>query len=71
MVQAKLTINQMGIAVDVRQDEGEWQMLDLYRFKEYASPTVKQYSSCIDPARQAQEVKAFLESKGATVVSVR
>ena len=71
MVQAKITANQVGIAVDVRQGEGDWQLLDLYPFKEYRSTTVMQYSNCIDPARQVQEIRAFLESKGVQVVSIR
>ena len=71
MIYAKLTTNQMGIAVDVRKDEDEWQMLDLYPFKSYDAPTVCQYSSCINPARQTQEIAEYLRGKGCTIVSVR
>lgn len=70
IIEARISVNQTGIAVDVRKaGEKDWQLLDLYPFKQYnALPAVQQYRTCIDPARQIEEVESSLRRQGVVII---
>lgn len=72
VVEIKANINQIGVTVEARQNGGEWVTVQVSRVKErQASPSVRQYSTCIDPALDVEEYFAELDSRGIQYKRVR
>jgi len=58
---------QLGLAIDVSTDGGEtWTLVQLSRYINRASASVRQYSQCIDPARDRAEYIQELRERGVT-----
>jgi hypothetical protein len=56
---------QIGLVVDASRDGGKtWQNVQLSRYTVRESPTVRAYSTCIDPARDVAEYFAELDRRG-------
>jgi len=56
---------QCGLSVEASRDGGKtWQFVQLQPYTVRQSPTVRAYSTCIDPARDRSEYFAALDSRG-------
>ncbi len=56
---------QLGLAVDASRDGGKtWQCVQLNRYTTRQSPTVRAYSTCIDPSRDREDYFAELDRRG-------
>lgn len=65
MLEIRASHSQIGLSIEARQKPTDnWQLVQLSKYKERSSVSVRQYSTCIDPARDEQEYFAFLDSKG-------
>lgn len=63
MLEIKATHSELGLTIEARNG-GEWQLVQLSKYKERtAPPSVRQYSTCIDPLRDEQEYFAQLDSQ--------
>ncbi len=61
----KAECTQLGLSIEASIDGGStWQMVQLTRYKERSSPGVRQYSTCIDPAKDADEYFETLRARG-------
>ena len=65
MLEIRASHNQVGLSIEVRKDGGQWQLVQVRKYKErQASPSVRQYQTCINPAQDEAEYFAHLDSKG-------
>lgn len=72
VLQIKAECTQLGLAVDASQDGGKtWVCVQLTPYKERESPTVMQYSTCIDPGKDRAEYFAELDKRGIVYRAVR
>ncbi len=56
---------QLGLAVDASRDGGKtWQCVQLTPYKVRETPTVRAYSTAIDPSRDAADYFAELDRRG-------
>lgn len=64
LVRARL--NQCGMLVETSPDDGQtWNFVDMYAFKNRpASPSVRAYTACIDPAQDREDYFATLDQRG-------
>ena len=63
-VEIRITHSQVGMCVDARQPNRDWQCVQLTPYQERAAlPGVKQYSTCIDPAKDESEYWDALKAK--------
>lgn len=63
--QIRVSHNQMGMQIDAKvSPDAKWQIVEIQRYREYRSTSVKQYSTCIDPKRQENEYFAELDERG-------
>lgn len=60
----RFNANQVGLNIEASKDGKDWKYVELQKWKSYPSPTVMQYSSCIDTQRQQGEYLSFLRGKG-------
>lgn len=67
----KVTCSQLGLHVEASLDGENWQTVQLTRYKTRNNPTVMQYSTCIDPAKDRAEYFAELRSRGIQFVEVK
>lgn len=65
MLEIRASHSQLGLSIEARQTDKDpaWQLVQLTKYKERASVSVRQYSTCIDPARDEQEYFAHLDAK--------
>jgi hypothetical protein len=71
MVQIRTEHSQIGMSIYARAG-GDWQLIQISKYKERtASPSVRQYSTCIDPARDEQEYYAQLDARSIPYERVR
>jgi hypothetical protein len=66
MLEIRASHNQIGMAIEARETDKDqtWQLVQLskYRVRE-SNLSVRQYSTCIDPARDESEYFAHLDAK--------
>lgn len=64
-IQIKADCTQMGLSVEASNDGGKtWQLVQLTPYKVRPSVSVRQYSTCIDPARDRAEYFASIRARG-------
>jgi len=56
-IEIRVSHSQVGMLVEARNG-GDWQPIQLTKYQERNSPTVRQYSTCIDPARDESDCVA-------------
>ncbi len=64
-------VNEVGLSIEASKDGKEWSFVELQKFREYSSPTVMQYSTCINIPRQMQDYLAHLRAKGVNYTVVK
>lgn len=67
MLEIRAIHNQIGLSIEARETDKDqtWQLVQLMKYRERAaSPSVRPYSTCIDPARDESEYFAHLDAKG-------
>jgi len=64
--------NQVGLAIEASVDGGQtWIGVQIERYKVRSSPTVRAYSTCINPAQDAEDYFAELDRRGVKYNRVR
>lgn len=71
MLQIKTSCTQLGLCVEASHDGGPWYLVQLTKYKDRASSSVAQYSSCIDPAKDREEYLESLRQKKIEFVHIR
>lgn len=56
--------NQIGLRIEASMNGKEWSSVEFQKWKTYNSPTVKQYSACIDTERQKREYLTDINGRG-------
>ena len=65
MLEIRAIHNQIGLTIEAREPGKDWILVQLTKYREReASPSVRQYRTCIDPLRDEQEYFAHLDAKG-------
>jgi hypothetical protein len=64
MLEIRASHNQIGLSIEARQDSGEWQLVQISKYRERGSTSVRQYSTCIDPLQDELDYFAFLDKQG-------
>jgi hypothetical protein len=65
MLEIKIRHNQIGMLVEARIDKGPWQCVQQSRHKvRSVSPSVMQYSTCVDVLADEREYLEHLTAKG-------
>lgn len=63
---------QLGLAVDASRDGGKtWQCVQLQPYRVRQSPTLRAYSTAIDPAQDAADYFAELDRRGTRYTRAR
>ncbi len=64
--------NQIGLAIEASKDGGKtWLLVQLNAYRVRETPTVRAYSTAIDPARDVAEYFAELDRRGVRYVRAR
>lgn len=63
-VYIRFNANQIGLRIEASQNGKEWSAVEFQNWTTYESPTVKQYSTCIDTERQKREYLADINNRG-------
>jgi len=71
MLEIRTSLNQVGMTVEARNNGGDWVTVQVARYKERGSTSVRQYSTCIDPARDEAEYFAEIDRRGIAYKRVR
>jgi len=65
MIEVSVSLNEVGMAVDARINGGDWVGVQLTKYRVRAArPSVRQYSTYIDPASDQAEYFETLDARG-------
>lgn len=71
MIEIRVIHGQCGMTVEARNG-GDWQTVQSNQYREReASPSVRQYRTCINPAQDEADYFAMLDAKGVQYRKVR
>jgi hypothetical protein len=71
MLEIRASHNQIGLSIEARQDGGNWQLVQISKYRERGTTSVRQYSTCIDPMQDELDYFTFLDAKKIPYVKVR
>ena len=71
MLRIRANCTQLGLHVEATQNGSDWQTVQLTPYKNRNSVSVRQYSACIDPAKDRAEYFEAIRARGIAFEEVR
>lgn len=64
MLEIRASHNQIGLSIEAREPGKDWQLVQVSKYRERGTTSVRQYSTCIDPLQDELDYFAHLDKKG-------